>query len=61
MKRSKTQSEFGGRSGLIQSEADGHVALTSTESLQSLYATDPADEGSVPDREQVGERGRMWD
>lgn len=61
MKRSKTQSEFGGRSGLIQSAEDGHIEMTSPESLMALYATDPADEGAVPDREMVGERSRQWD
>lgn len=54
MKRSKTASEFGGRSGLVQSIADGHTP-TSREELWSLYATDPTDPGSVPDVENIGE------
>lgn len=61
MKRSRTQSEFGGRSGLIQSVADGHIDLTPSEARMALVATDPADEGSVPDRENVGEQPRKWD
>lgn len=60
MKRSRTQSEFGGRSGLIASAADGHVELTSREELWALYSTDPTDAASVPDRENVGERDRVW-
>lgn len=61
MKRSKTQSEFGGRSGMIQAAADGHVTLTPREQVWSLYTTDPADPGSVPDPEKVGEVVRQWD
>lgn len=60
VKRSRTQSEFGGRSGLIQSVEDGHVNLTSREELAALYATDPAEPSEVPDRERVGERPRQW-
>lgn len=53
MKRSRSQSEFGGRSGLVQSLADGHTP-TSREELWSLYATDPTDSSSVPDVENIG-------
>lgn len=54
MKRSRTQSEFGGRSGLVQSIDDGHTP-TSREELMALYATDPTDPASIPDVENIGE------
>lgn len=59
VKRSKSESEFGGRSGLVQALADGHTP-TPHEELMSLYATDPSDPAAVPGVENIGERDRTW-